>query len=264
MEQRLGIIGRTFPHFLFHLHTLSQFSETGNLCGRVIYRFIDIFRVLFQRICDLAVITARSDQHRPKTMENGHYGPRPQSATSSSDDRPAQPPIIMKLCKLVITLLLQLDPIKSTHKNILEGCLYHLLTRIGKVLESFTIGGRPFGIQHDLNSMSTAASDTEAFEAQAPYLIWMLSCTQRFSPSLSSATNVIDARIQLQNTLVKAVFGQQASSSFEPALKPPQLPADDELMTEFDTLTETTDVRGWFKSEVWRLVGWDVLRDKTA
>ena len=259
MDQRLGIIRRTFPHFLDHVHTLSQISGTENLCGKVIYKFIDTFRVLFQRICDLAVTNAKSDQHRLKTTKERDHGRKRQSSTSSLDERPATPPIIMKLCKLVMTLLSNLDPTKSTHKNILEGSLYHLVTRVGKALESFTIGGRPYGIQRDANSFFTAASDAEAFEAQAPYLIWMLNCTQRFNSRIKLSTNAIDAHIRLQNTLVRAVFGEQANAIFEPALEPPQSPPNYEIMTDIDTQIGVTDIRDWFKGEVWRLIGWDML-----
>ena len=255
--------------------------------------------MLFQRICDLAVAYTKSDQDRPETAKKEDNGRKKQYAT---DERPITSPIIMKLCKLGITMLFHLDPMKFTHKEILEGCLYLLLTRVGEVLKDFTIGDKPFGIdQRDTTSrnnshpregrqfrVSSAASDAEASEAQAPYLIWMLNRTQRFSSSMSPATNAIttsrddhrqenaaqpessrnafydDACIRLQHTLVKAVFGEQAAASFEPALQPPHSLPDDELMTEFETQTETTDVRDWFKNEVWRLVGWDVLRGNMA
>ena len=295
VEHWLIPIGRTFPHLFVHLHTLSQFSGSGRLCGQVIHRFIDVFRVLFRRICDLAVAYTQSDQDRPETAKKQDNGRKKQHAT---DGRPTTSPIIMKLCKLVINMLFHLDPMSFTHKEILEGCLYLLLTRVGEVLKDFTIGDNPFGIdERDTTSrnnshsregrqfrVSSAASDAEASEAQAPYLIWMLNRTQRFSSSMSPAIDAIttsrndhrqnnaarpessrnalydDACIRLQHTLVKAVFGEQAAASFEPALEPPHSLPDDELMTEFDTQTETTDVKDWFKNEVWRLVGWDVLR----
>lgn len=60
-----------------------------------------------------------------------------------------------------------------------------------------------------------------------------------------------DVRIQFQHTLMKAVSGEQAAASFGPALEPPYVLPDDELMTEFDTQMETADVRDWFKNEVW-------------
>lgn len=300
IEQRLTSIGRTFPHFLAHLHTLSQFSGSGNLCGQVVHRFIDIFRVLFQRICDLAVAHAKSDQDRPKATKKQDNGQKKPHGTSSSDERPATSPIIMKLCKLVISMLFHLDPIKSTNKAILEGYFYLLVTRVGEVLKDFTVGGRPFGIQeHDITSRhdphpregrqlktSSAASDAEASEVQAPYLIWMLNRTQRFSSSMSPAINATttshddhrqpeviqsdgsrnaihdDARIRLQHTLVRAIFGGQVAASFEPTLEPSHILPDDDIMTNFET--ETADVRDWFKNEVWRLVGWEVLRGKIA
>lgn len=262
MEQRLLIIGQTLPHFLVHLHTLSQVSGTENLCEKVSCKYINIFRVLFQRVCDLAVSNVKSDQHRQTTRKELDAGRKRQSAMSSSDERPAIPPITMGLCKLAVSMLCCLDPTKSTHRKVLEDCLNLLVTRVGKVLESFTIGGRPYGIEWDAKSMANAASDAEAFEAQAPYLIWMLECTQRFNLSASLATNAMDARLRLQNTLLKALYGEQASDSFEPGLKPPEFPPDDEIMTNIDGHIGSADIRDWFKSEVWRLVGWDVLREK--
>lgn len=261
VEQRVSIIRRTLPHFLVHLHTLSQFSGTENLCEKVICKYINIFRVLFQRVCDLAVSHAKSDQHRQKTRKELDAGRKHQPAMSSTDERPVIPPIIMGLCKLAVSMLCCLDPIKSTDRAVLEGCFNLLVTSIGKALESFTFGGRPYGVEWDAESRSTAASDAEAFEAQAPYLIWMLDCTQRFNLNSSLAIDAIDARIRLQNTLIKAVFGEQASSSFGPALEPPDFPPDDEIMTEIAAHAGAADIRDWFKSEVWRLIGWDVLRN---
>ena len=301
MERRLTAIEQTFPHFLTHLHTLGQFSGNGNLCGQVVYRFIDVFRVLLQRICDLAVDNAKSNQDVPKTTKKRGNRRKQQGATSSSHERPATSPTIMRLCKLVITMLSHLDSIKHTDKAILEGFLYFLSTRVGEVLKDFTIGGRPFGIMEDDKTLThkfhrqegrqlkkcSAVNDAEASETQAPYLIWMLKRAQSFISSTSLATNATktshdgyrqlemerdsshstmldDARIRLQHTLVRAVFGEQAASNFEPALEPPQIPPDNELMTDLKTRNETVDVRDWFKNEVWRLVGWDVLRGNIA
>lgn len=301
-EQWLAPIERMFPHFLAHLHTLSQFSGSGNLCGEVVYRFIHVFRVLYQRICDLAVANARSNQDTPQTMKKRDGCRKKQITTSSSDGRPATSPIIMRLCKFVISMVFNLDPMMSTHKAILEGCFYLLLTRVGEALKEFTIGGRPFGIQEEdtisrysLRSREMrqlnvpgASNDAEASKAQAPYLIWMLNRIQRFNSSMNPATSATttshdnhrqpeiaegdssrhaihdDARIRLQHTLVRAIFGEQAVASFEPALEPPCFPPDDERMTDFDTQNETADVGDWFKNEVWRLVGWDVLRGNIA
>ena len=302
IEQRLIPIARMFPHFLNHLHTLSQFSRSGNLCGQVVYDLLNLFRALFQHIYDLAVADAKSSKERPKTRKQQDTGRNKQCATGAFYKRPVTSPIIIKLCKLALSMLSHLDPVKSTHKAILEGCLFLLVTRAGEVLKDFTIGGRPLGIHEDdatsrhnphsreMRQLTTsgAASDAEASEAQAPYLIWMLSRTLRLSPNTSLATKTAttsyddrgrpetagqnssrntlyqDAHIRLQHTLVRAVFGEQFAANFEPALELPPVPSDNELGTDFDTQNETADVRDWFKKEAWRLVGWDVLRGNIA
>ena len=192
-------------------------------------------------------------------------------------------------------MLFHFDTAKPTHKAILEGCFFLLVTRVGEVLRDFTIGERPFGIQgvaatsrHSSHARQrrrvkspNAATDTEASEAQAPYLIWMLSRTMRLSTSMSFANEPItssdqrsetarqdippsalykDAHVRLQHTLVRAVFGERVAANFEPALKPPHTPLDDDFRKDWDTQIEKVDVSDWFKNEVWRLVGWDVLR----
>ena len=258
--------------------------------------------MLFQRICDLAVANAKSSKKRHKTTRQQDSGRNKQCATSASEKRPVTSPIIMKICKLAISMVFHLDPVKSTHKAILEGWFYLLVTRVGEVLKDFTVGERPFGtheddatLRHNPHSrerrqltISDAASDAEASEAQAPYLIWMLSRTLRLSPSTSLATKTAttsyddhrrpetvrqdssrntlcqDAHIRLQHTLVRAVFGERFAANFEPALELPPIPPDDELGIDLDTQIETADVRDWFKKEAWRLVGWDVLKGNIA
>ena len=299
IEKRIIQIGRAFPHFLAHLHTLSELPESEVLCGKVISESIEIFRLLFQRICDLAVADAKPNQGTLVSSEKQRNGHEKPDATYSFDKRPATSPSIMRTCRLAISLMLTLDPAKTTHKKILEGCLYLLLTRVGKVLRDFTIGASPFGNvskvatpDHDpyqeerqLN-VSGAASNTAASvvsDAQAPYLIWMLGHVPSFSSSMSPAPNGTttslghgrqiqpngsyctmynDAHLQLQRTLVRAVFGEEVAASFQPALEPPDVLSDEDLVTDFEIPTETADMRDWFKNEVWRLVGWDVLRGK--
>ena len=299
IEKRIIQIGRAFPHFLAHLHTLSELPESEVLCGKVISESIEIFRLLFQRICDLAVADAKPNQDTPMTRKKHNNDREKPDATYSFDKRPATSPSIMRICRLAISLMLSLDPAKPTHKKILEGCLYLLVTRVGRVLRDFTIGESQFGSvnkvatpdydpyqeERQLNApgegSNTAASMVS--DAQAPYLIWMLGHVPSFSSSMSPAPNgtatslgdsrqfqpddayctmYSDAHLQLQRTLVRAVFGEEVAASFQPALEPPDVLSDDDLVTDFEIPTETADVRDWFKNEVWRLVGWDVLRGR--
>lgn len=301
IERRLMQIGRAFPPFLAHLHTLSELPESGVLCGEVISESIKIFRLLFQHICDLAVADAKPNQGTPVTRKKQNSGHEKPDATYSFDKRPATSPTIMRTCRLAISLMFSLDTAKSTHKRILEGCFHLLVTRVGRVLRDFTIGESPFGVPEKVAipdydpypeerqlKVSGEGSNTAASvvsDAQAPYLIWMLGHVPPFNSSMSPAPNGItttlgdsrqslsdgsyctvynDANLQLQHTLVRAVFGEEVAASFQPALEPPDVLSDDDLVADLEFPAATAGMRDWFKNEVWRLVGWDVLRGKIA
>ena len=298
-EKLIMQIGRAFPHFLAHLHTLSELPESKVLYGKVISEFIKIFRLLFQRICDLAVADAKPNQGTPIARKKQNSDRENPDATYSFDERPATSPSIMRTCRLAISLMISLDPAKPTHKKILEGCLYLLMTRVGRVLRDFTIGESPFGSvnkvatpdydpyqeerQFKVSSQDSNTAASVVSDAQAPYLIWILGHIPSFSSSMSTAHNGTttslgdirqiqpddvyctmynDAHLQLQRTLVRALFGEEVAASFQPAVEPPDVLSDDDLVTDFEIPTETADMRDWFKNEVWRLVGWDVLRGK--
>ena len=129
-----------------------------------------------------------------------------------------------------------------------------------------------------------------AIEHQAPYLIWILERVQSIlshqqqqgptaitfssssphhpSPPNNNENLAAFAREKLQYTLLKAVFGDRAPTTqdYEPALRKalppaPSPPADAAATDEFPTIEipPGEDVRSWYKREVWRLLGWDVL-----
>ncbi|KAK2754563.1 hypothetical protein FQN54_006964 [Arachnomyces sp. PD_36] len=76
--------------------------------------------------------------------------------------------------------------------------------------------------------------------------------TSNVPPSIAQTV-----RTMLQNTLLKAVFGDQ-DPSFENSLPSPKIP---ELAPPpaGQRGTEMEDTSEWFTREVWRLLGWDIL-----
>lgn len=76
-----------------------------------------------------------------------------------------------------------------------------------------------------------------------------------------SATHVVPSitervRTKLQNTLLRAVFGDQ-DPSFKDSLPAPEIPESIPGPVEQDTKTD--DTPEWFTREVWRLLGWEIL-----
>ena len=73
-----------------------------------------------------------------------------------------------------------------------------------------------------------------------------------------SKTFINHAASRFQNTLIRAVFGEERPGIFEPSLKlvePPNL-----IDPEISFGAEYT-VKDWFTHEIWQLVGWEVLQE---
>ncbi|KAL6721647.1 hypothetical protein ACLMJK_000751 [Lecanora helva] len=195
---------------------------------------------------------------------------------------------ILKMCELTACLFRHLDITKRTHITILKAISFILFSKIGKGLRHFVFGPNEEG---DNGSMIQSSNldppscnyigrhqieEDAVIEAQAPYLIWLL---ERIKPVLSlldtasadqstpslhqplEKTNddALFAGDTLQYTLLQAVFGDKARIRHEPTLKMPPAPTDAEMQA---WASAKVDVKDWFKHEVWRLIGWDVLRKR--
>ena len=209
--------------------------------------------------------------------------------TFSSSARPpsdAPPPRlsrdILKLCELTVKFVNCLDATKAAHKVILEGFLFVFLDRIGKglkhsVFESYAPNQNDAQEESRKDNPPIASLPSQAnsledvsFKAQAPYLIWLL---QRIQPLIFTTPHSEEpiqsapldknisafARDQLQNTLLKAVFGDDAPADYEPALESVSTPTD---VLAHESAKVDVDVKDWYTHEVWRLLGWDVLRSR--
>jgi len=225
--------------------------------------------------CDQRKLSCQNCKHNNLTCD------RSIPSTTEPSKHPPQLPekSVLMLCELTISMLRSLDTSKTAHQEILEGYLFLLFDKIGKGLKHAVFGSDeeaniPSGTfdRNMENAFSTQENDNReddtVIEAQAPYLIWILSRTQAFiSPqhhhnppdTTHPSPNVAAiARTKLQYTLLKAVFGDRAPPEYEPALTAPHVPTDAELQ-EILAIPKV-EVKDWYKHEVWRLFGWDVLR----
>ena len=225
--------------------------------------------------CDQRTPTCRNCQR------NGLHCDRAIGSSSSARQPSISQPVglsrnMLKLCELTASFVNCLDATKAMHKIILEGFLFVFLDKIGKGLKQFVFEShdvKECGREDPSNGSAPFASQVNCqedatFKAQAPYLIWLLERIQPLAsppppnlepphpvhPNNSIATF---ARDQLQYTLLKAVFGDDAPANYEPAIKP--LPALADVQGQ-ESASADVDVKDWYTHEVWRLLGWDVLR----
>ena len=239
------------------------------------------------RKCDSRIPTCRNCECWKMQCKRDIHpcsGNAPSSKSRPTFTTPPEDALI--LCELTIAMMRCLDVTIPSDMEILEGFLFLLLKRVGQALKVFVFED---GILQDpeVDSIgSTApngiATNHQATEAQAPCLIYLLEQAQSFTttlsiqpqanpkstelpqnPTLRSSSTTLStlACSRLQHTLLTAVFGDQTRNDFQAALSPPKPTISDEVSAKFSEGIRAEGVKDWFKHEVWRIVGWDALRE---
>ena len=272
---KMELVGKTFRDLIEAFGRLEsgQGLELGN---DVIYHFAKLFQTILTRISKLSSVALEKQNDSQRRLNKGK-GRRRKKVLAS------QPSIELcgvriELCKLFIRMfsIVSLGPNRC--KEVADGAMYFLLTRAGAALKAFT-----FGTNDDEQTLSgdgtVSDSDYEVLLAEAPFLVWILertmAATQRSKATIRTRParasqlgehqalrlpnlEISDiARSRLQNTLMKALFKEDEVNFVERLLEPldPGLDLGDALPA-----VEKEDVANWFKREVWRLIGWDILR----
>ena len=188
--------------------------------------------------------------------------------------------LIMHICELIISMIACLDLTNISHRMIMEGFSFLLYQRVGDELGRAVFGSEETESQTHLDRNDKREDDV-VIGALGPYLVWILGRAQAYlsrhnqshirqlttensDESVGGAQSTLTfhdvdtfARKRLQNTLLKAVFKERASTEFEPTLTRAYAPTNEELLA---MEVPRAEVKDWFKHEVWRMVGWDVLR----
>lgn len=211
-------------------------------------------------------------QSKPKAKRARTKSRMPtQSGRPSSEDQEAA---LQSLAHLAVTMLTTVDPSKEAQSKLLEGYLCVFLDHLGSSLSLavFNVHESPeqldmfagFRPPQGLKDMSNLDSGTalRAVQLQAPYLIYILEKAMSFvhrhwttvcSPSLAK-----EVKERLQQTLLKGVFGDDDTEMFGHALQRP-MPPWSGLDGDPPTRRSQAVTPEWFTSEVWRILGWNIL-----
>ncbi|KAJ5160059.1 uncharacterized protein N7482_007063 [Penicillium canariense] len=172
--------------------------------------------------------------------------------------------LVAMLCKTALSL----DLARQDDQEVMEGFLYIVLNRVGKMLALFVFNRLQLpsvvcpkmGTPEGLAVMREEALSPQHAQLEARHLICFLNRVLSGGPLCSDASPVQaqfvrKVKTQLQKSLLKAVFGD-ADPLFQnglvrPATPPPQ--DHDGRRRDRPVFSE------WFTQELWRLVGWDLL-----
>jgi hypothetical protein len=288
-------ISRAFGCILFASSKLAKPEKTENsestdaLLNHVTYSVVTLFdRVLIAinevSAChaeNLALSNSKEKPTKPKCKAK-------QKLSKGTD-------ICRALSQLVIAMVACLKPSERYHREIFEGFLYVLFRRIGsrlyictfERLRSVTIDGDITASTESCPSDSneTQNLDTKALLSEIPSLVSILERSLALAPLYLEPTSTMnsgskttsgarqvenpktansgsknrlsyDAKERLQATLVNCMFGPDSAAELGQCMRmpyppKPSLPAPAKVQEE--------DIKEWFKQEVWRLVGWQLL-----
>ena len=271
-----------FQHLIEHIVSLARHSGALNNPSIVMPK-TTAFRHVNGRFA------TRNKQDLPTQL--------PGSALSSTMFREREPgnPNILALANLFIFMLSNVITLQDRPhtgldwSQITESLFNLLITRVSSLLSLMVFGAsapaQPFAAPVQLPLLKGSDEKGRAQEQEAIWLLYLLKgslplMTSQPMPSAGtdhahqpsstahrkSAMGTVKKR--LQNTLLRVLFGSSASD-FEDALKM-KVDLDVPLDLLFSPVAAQNDngitnekesVSDWFKSEVWRVVGWKLLRD---
>ena len=300
-------IERSYPSLLQCLKRVLTDEEGKASTGLITYQMILLFEAILNGLHRHSTIAAKEDVAQAKQSKK----PKSRVKTNTVRAKPASASaetaggnIPGQIARLLEAMILSLDQSILEQCSLLEGYLFVLLERVGKILCLFVLGDLQSSPQLQIDpshlplpSGLAKTSDDEvtrkAAEGEARCLIGVLekalafvdqnrermiaisrnnasptcylfdaaqSNTDGENPSTNRIRSIAgNARERLQNTLLKAVFGDE-DPAFDYSLPAPKLSAP-----IFDPDNQgiappgIKDTSEWFTQEVWRLLGWDIL-----
>ncbi|KAH8427184.1 uncharacterized protein LDX57_004899 [Aspergillus melleus] len=271
---------------------LERLSGSCAEAGLLVYHIVELYESTMnalQQECKSTIDRPSCDtKAKTKTSKSKQSAKSKRPVTNQSSGAQLSPhsEIASQIARLLNSMMISLDVASAGHQSLLEGFIFVLLSRVGKLLSLFVF--QDLQIQPDLHAdtekLPTPAGLHEvdmkesqsAAKMEARHAIWLLERALavmddfRSSAPLSvsqyiSANNIFSskAKERLQSTLLQAVFGESSEwgQALQPIAKPDQKDLD-RLLSCSQTSEQATP--NWFIQEIWRLLGWEMLERKSV
>jgi hypothetical protein len=285
----LKISARAFMSVLVGITKMMDVSNDDRLPSLVVCGLADMFKTALLAVESSALHTANTNASEPPPLKKGKVKAPTNTAKESVPAR--------SIAHFLIGLLGLLDKSNGIHQKIFDGFAFLLLERVGKRLyycifgrhRSTTIEGCLTPPPEPSKPSDKTKRDIEAlgirFEMKALVLILEramgLAAHHMNPPSKRSGNNSIPNRLgrtlsmktlpsapkgrlssiakdRLQRTLVTCMYGDKVEDEFLDVLTKP-VPSMRVGALQNVAKINDKDVDEWYKEEVWRLVGWDIM-----
>ncbi|KAJ5496720.1 hypothetical protein N7463_008707 [Penicillium fimorum] len=268
--------GVTIAFHLTHkaLHKMVGAENSTQHQAQIIYYLVGLFESAMTALT-IHCTEISKQKSVTKTVKSGGG---PKSATQPDEQHkrtkekssPTKNETASRLTDLLCTMALSLNLTRTEDQEVMEGFLFLVLNRMGKMLalHIFHDLRLPMGIcpgmtfPDGLEAMTDEGLMPNEAQLEAKYLVRlldrMLNVKSLHPPLETSAARqfLTNAKDRLQKSLLQAVFGPD-DPLFREGLRRPHTPPpqvlDDQQMNQ-DKFSD------WLTQELWRLVGWDVLK----
>ena len=252
------------------LHRVSGTKKGEQSKGQITYYLVCLFE------STMTALTQYCTAISTRITSNSTQSPRSSGAKETSRKRKATRPCseagekeAHAITNFLCTMAMSLNLTRPEDQQVMEGYLFLVLSRMGKVLALFVFQDLeyPSEISARLNfpqgliAMRQEALSPQNAQLEAKCLMSFLSKVLDSRPSLLSESALARsdflqrAKGRLQKTLLQAVFGSDEPLFQEGLIRPKTPPAQDCGSRR----TSQLGFPEWFTQELWRLIGWDLL-----
>ena len=295
----LAAAGRSIRLLLIGSGRISQEQNTNGVAGHVIYAFAQMYGKLLD--CLEMVSVAEVSKTTRDGFNSSTQKRMPPSKAKSK--QPKQTNIkdhesLNLISKFLCGIIEALDPKVQAHKSLFEAFAYITLDKLGarlyllvfgyargtSIADEIAISSEPDEIEDTTNDTASdlRAQQLKAGKLEAPYLIHLLTrimnaapahldaivMTKTGKPKQASKGSMkgaitISAKERLQRTLVNCMFGEEESAVDDPFRDCLRMPTINGKALPVPK-SEEPEVQEWFKEEVWRLLGWEILSSENG
>lgn len=292
LKKILLLAKRAVSSIICAFNRLSHISDDGSGEGKATYAIVNMFKHFLSGIVQLSEAETRkiiaSDAAVRKSAADKPKGKGKPARILNIKENPT-----LNLYTTFLNSTMDLlDPKNDSNQALFEGFAYCVLESLGnrmyhsvfghargKTLEEEILQSSVLEDEADRGTSPSPLQDESLKQVrlEAPYLISLLDRVMAVAPSyLGAAISVktgkpkqahnrasmkgalaVEAKDRLQRTLVSCMFGGSEGMSSDPFAESLKMPEDKGSISM--PKVKEAEVQDWFKEEMWRLLGWEIL-----
>ncbi|KAI7226172.1 hypothetical protein KC330_g8909 [Hortaea werneckii] len=297
LKSNIRAAKRAVVSLISGLTRLTNAANGPEVQGRVIYAYVRMFCELIEALAEASSREINKPLAVPEERPTTSKGKK-----KSEHAKPANlkdRPVLNALTSFLCGILDLLDPNLEAHGSLFEGFTYAVLNKLGSRLYTLVFGhergptieaeiaraSEPDEVEDPSQRSVLHRNEVELQQAklEAPYLIHLLARLMNAAPAhlgaiISTKTGkpkqannkgsmkgalALTAKDRLQRTLVNCMFGTEGVDDQSPLRDCVKMPAAPDTPLPMPKVKEA-EVQEWFREEVWRLLGWEVLSKEGA